>query len=204
MSRKKEKRTKTTIIIVLLLLVSVVLTLFVLDAITDKKVSKVAEFSEVKRICELATLECYYHNVAEKENQPDHWWNKIWKEKKYFFEYEGIIKIGIDFDKVEISQPDEKGVVRIFVPQARVLDGDHVVVETIGDLISEKGALVKITTEERAKLLGETQEIMKKNAEEDEALLNQAQQKAKDLLEKYVTTVGEGLGQSYTVEWIEK
>lgn len=198
----KSKRVIKIICFILCLLVSAVGILFVLEMLSTKKISQTVEFSNVEAVCELATLECYYHNVIEKENHPDNWWNKLWKEKKYFLEYEGIVKMGVDFKKVKIDQPDKKGVVRIYVPEAKVFNEDEVTAKTIGELVSEKGVFVKITTEEQAKLLAEAQENMKKNAAEDKVLLGEAHENAKALLEQYVVNIGDLLGKKFTVKWV--
>ena len=51
--------------------------------------------SQMKEIAELSTLECSFHNVAKytKENATGMLWWK--KDKNFWIEYTGIVRIGI-------------------------------------------------------------------------------------------------------------
>ena len=54
------------------------------------------QVSQMKAICELAVMDCYYHNVAkftEEDAQGILWWKK---DKHFWIEYSGIVKLGID------------------------------------------------------------------------------------------------------------
>ena len=57
-----------------------------------------ADFSGVTSVCELATLKCYYHNVAKAETEASGIFAKWLKTgyKKIWTEYSGIIEYGID------------------------------------------------------------------------------------------------------------
>ena len=78
------------------------------------------DFTSISSICELATLECYYHNVATYEDQG---WNFIISvgNKKAWIEYDGIIKIGIDGNKVVVHEPNKENVIEIEIPKSQVL-----------------------------------------------------------------------------------
>ena len=78
------------------------------------------DFSEVTKIGELATLKCFYHNVAEYEKQPDGLFQYGLFQvgyKKFWFEYTGTVEMGIDISKVKVGQPDEAGIVRVYLPE---------------------------------------------------------------------------------------
>lgn len=77
----------------------------------SQKENEIVDFSGVNKICELSTLRCYYHNVAELRKEPD----GIFKYglfnygfKKLWIEYTGIVEVGIDVDQVQVYEPDEK------------------------------------------------------------------------------------------------
>ena len=75
--------------------------------------------SQMKSICELATMECYYHNVAKyKEENAEGvlWWKK---DKVFWIEYSGVVKIGIDASLVNIVIDADS--VSITLPEATVL-----------------------------------------------------------------------------------
>lgn len=166
----------------------------------SKKESKV-DFSEVNSICELATLKCYYHNVAKEEDDAkgllkalDIGYKKVW------IEYSGIVEYGIDVNKLSISQPSKRGIVQITIPEAEVLNVDFDE-SSLQEPVTDKGFLTTITTEEKTKALAAAQNNMEESARSDSKLLIQAQQKAKEILEAYVKNVGKQTGQKYTVEW---
>lgn len=168
------------------------------------KESVQAEFSAVNRICELATLRCYYHDVAEYEEQPeDRLLHNIFQYgyKKFWIEYDGIIEVGVDVSKVKVNEPDKNGVVKIYVPKAEILN-IQADLESMGDWISETGMFTKITIAEKSEAFSKAQETMRINAQKDNNILLQAQENAKELLRQYVINVGKDLGEEYTVEWI--
>ena len=55
---------------------------------------------EIRGICDLATLECYYNNVAKLDKKAD---NIFQKDRKMWIEYEGKATIGINMADIEIQ-----------------------------------------------------------------------------------------------------
>ena len=163
------------------------------------------EFSKIKAVCELATLKCYYHNVAEYEQEA---WD-IFKHlgnfgyKKIWIEYSGIVEVGVNVAKVKISPADDSGIVKVFIPEAEILNVDFDM-DSISDPITETGLLTNVSTDEKTKAFGVAQEDMKKAAAEDESMLLQAKERAKKIIESYVKNVGEEIGKEYSVEWVEE
>ena len=70
------------------------------------KETQTADFSGVTSVCELATLKCYYHNVAKAETEASGIFAKWLKTgyKKIWTEYSGIIEYGIDISQVTVSK----------------------------------------------------------------------------------------------------
>ena len=111
----------------------------------------------VDAICEFATLKCYYHNVVVFEEQPggfEKFANDVlaWPfgnvtrfgYKQYWHEYSGIVKAGIDASQIQISGPDKGGVVKVYIPDAKVLSvyADEA---SLSDPISETGLFTTIS-----------------------------------------------------------
>lgn len=164
---------------------------------------KTADFSGINAVCELATLKCYYHNVAKAETKA----NGLFKwlgtgYKKIWTEYSGIVELGIDVNKVSIAEPDKSGVVKITIPNAEILDVD-LDEESMSETLTDTGFLTKVTKEEETAALAEAQKNMEETAQENRALLNQAKERAKNIIEGYVKNVGEQLGETYTVQWVD-
>lgn len=166
------------------------------------KETQTADFSGVTSVCELATLKCYYHNVAKAETEASGIFAKWLKTgyKKIWTEYSGIIEYGIDISQVTVSEPDKNGVVTVTMPDAQVLNVD-VDEDSLGTPLTDTGFLTSITTEEKTTTLAGAQGAMEQQAKENTEMLAQAKARAKTLIEEYIKNVGESIGEEYTVEW---
>ena len=166
------------------------------------KETQTSDFSGVTSVCELATLKCYYHNVAKAETEASGIFAKWLKTgyKKIWTEYSGIIEYGIDISQVTVSEPDKNGVVTVTMPDAQVLNVD-VDEDSLGTPLTDTGFLTSVTTEEKTTTLAGAQEAMEQQAKENTEMLSQAKARAKTLIEEYIKNVGESIGEEYTVEW---
>ena len=166
------------------------------------KETQTADFSGVTSVCELATLKCYYHNVAKAETEASGIFAKWLKTgyKKIWTEYSGIIEYGIDISQVTVSEPDKNGVVTVTMPDAQVLNVD-VDEDSLGTPLTDTFFLTSVTTEEKTTTLAGAQEAMEQQAKENTEMLSQAKARAKTLIEEYIKNVGESIGEEYTVEW---
>lgn len=163
------------------------------------------EFSAVDKICELATLKCYYHDVAEFEKDAEGLFKyglAKYGYKKLWMEYDGIVQVGIDVNEVKVSSPDKNGVVQIYVPEAKILDVSAQI-DSMKDPITDTGWFTSITTEEKAQAFAAAQANMKEEAQSNGSILSQAQNNAKELLKQYVINVGKQLNKQYTVQWVD-
>lgn len=163
------------------------------------------DFSGYKKVAELATLECSYHNVAVIESDGDDILFGLanLNYKKAWFEYDGTVKLGIDVNKVSVNEPDENGVVTVAIPQAQVMGEPDADESTFSDLYSDTGILAKITSVDQSEAYKTAQESMKENAEKNQDLLNKARERAKTILEQYIKGVGEINGKTYSVKWVD-
>lgn len=158
------------------------------------------QVSQMKAIFELAVMECYYHNVAKysEEDAAGIWWWK--KDKKFWIEYSGVITLGIDVSRVNIEVEDS--LVTISIPEAEI-QGARVDSSSLSrdSFIVDKDS-ADIDAEDEIYAFGEAQMQLEEAASNDKALLAEAQQRAKILLEDYVTNIGAAVGKEYTVDWI--
>ena len=158
------------------------------------------EASQMKAICELATIDCYYHNVAKYDEEDASgalWWKK---DRKFWIEYAGVVTVGIDATQVNIAV--KENTVTITMPPAEILgckvDDSTLTKESF--IIADDSADVE--AEHETKAFREAQINMEQEASEDTALLAHAQQRAQKLLEEYVENVGELVGNEYQIKWI--
>ncbi|NHM16470.1 DUF4230 domain-containing protein [Eggerthellaceae bacterium zg-887] len=174
---------------------------FCLSACTDEKVP---DFSGFKERAELATLKCTFHNVAEIRNDgTDILFGINVGYKKAWFEYDGIVNLGVDVEKVEISDPDANGVVTIAVPDAQVLGLPDVDESSFSDIYQDTGLLTGIDIVDQVEALKTAQEEMKKSAENNVDLMSQAKDRAETLLGQYVQNIGQSLGQVYEIKFVD-
>lgn len=182
----------------------------------ESKPTNVFDYPSVNSICELATIRCFYHNVAMFEEKPDGL-NQIFNDyliwpfgkyskvgyKQYWIEYSGIVEAGIDASQVQIKEPRADGVVEVFVPAATVLsvDADE---ETLTTPISEKGWFTTITGKDKAKAFSAAQDAMRQEAENDGNMLKQAEGNAKLLLENFIINTGKKFDEKYSVVWVSE
>ncbi len=161
------------------------------------------DFSSIKSVCELSTLKCYYHNVATYEKNA-HGLLKVFGSgyKKIWIEYSGIVNLGIDINKVDISEPDTNNVITIKIPNAEV-QSTSLDKSTLSEPLTDKGVFTKITTEEKTEALSSAQQNMKETAQKDTSLLAQAKEHAKLILQGYINNLGEEFNEEYTIKWVD-
>lgn len=160
----------------------------------------VPQESQMKSICELATMDCYYHNVAkysEEDASGFLWWKK---DREFWVEYAGIVTIGIDSSLVNIEVADEN--VTITIPPAKVLGCkvDDTTLTEDSFIVARNSAEVK--AEHQTEAFKQAQTTMQEEAENDIVLLASAQQRAQKLLEDYVNNIGDCVGKTYKIKWI--
>ena len=210
MSRRASKFDYKGYILLLLSIVILIAAVFVGYEIwitkqrsDDLQVNK-ADFSDVRAICELATLRSYYHNVAELEKFPDGLYQYGWGKygyKKLWLEYSGTVELGIDANKVLINEPDVQGFVKVFVPPVQILNV-YFDKESMQIPVCDTGVLTSITAADEADAFAEAQKTMREIVAGDDRLFSQAENHAKQLIKEFILNIGKQIGEEYTVEWI--
>lgn len=184
------------------ILISAVLTLS-LAACSDTEPAPVdmePKTSQMKAICELAVMDCYYHNVAKyelKDAEGFLWWTK---DKNFWIEYSGVVTLGVDVSRVTVEVDGTK--VTISIPAAEVLrytvDSNSLTEDSY--IVAKDSAAIE--AEDEIAAFSVAQADLEATASQDTALLASAQQQAQQLLEDYITNIGKATGKSYSIEWI--
>lgn len=170
----------------------------------EKKVINKPEITQIRSICNLATLECYYHNVAKSVKTTGegiaHWGEK---ERKFWIEYTGVAKVGVDMSKVTM-EIDGTNVI-ISIPDAELMN-ISVEESTLNEesYISSADGLNsnKITAEDQTAAIENAQKEMEESVKNNSALLLSAQSRAKDLIKNYIECLGEVSGMEYEITWV--
>lgn len=156
------------------------------------------EITQIRAICDLATLETYYHNVAKIKKDGV----LLQKDRVLWIEYTGIARIGIDLSEVDMKI--EGTTVKVDLPKAKLLSVNVSQIDKDSYYYSEDNKLFfknEFTAEDETKAINDAQNNMKNDVENNAQLLNRAQDRAKDLIEKYIKELGNLSGLDYKIEW---
>ena len=200
-----EKLVKNIMLFLLMILVSIFIINFHRSTSAQKE-EKEVDFSGINKICELSTLRCYYHNVAELKEEPDEIFKYGWFRygfKKLWIEYNGMIDIGIDANKVQVNEPDKNNVVYVYVPDA-MITSVSVDTDSMTKSISDAGVFTKITMEDKNQAFVQGQQEIEQESKNDKSISNRAKDNAQKLIEQYIINVGNQIGKQYKVKWLSK
>lgn len=157
------------------------------------------EVSQMKAICELAVMDCYYHNVAKFKEEDAEGFLFWQKDKQFWIEYSGVVTLGVDVSQVAVEVKDTQ--VTITLPPAKVLnckvDSSSLTADSF--IVADGSASINAADEVAA--FDAAQSKLQETAASDTVLLANAQQRAQSLLEDYVTNVGNVVGKEYTIQW---
>lgn len=163
------------------------------------------QLDKVKMICELATLECRYHNVAKSVKEAGTGLAHIGeKERIFWIEYTGIAEISFRIEELKMEQDGTNITITLPKPQVSCrVDSDSWTPDSY--VISDDQWIQKnpITADDQIRAVNEAQTVMEENIRNNSSLLNTAKLQAKELIENYITQVGEAAGVTYTINWEE-
>ena len=189
-------------IIAILLMIASLLALCACGDASVPLATEEPQITQMRTICELATMDCYYHNVAKyyEKNADKGILGLGKKDKKFWVEYSGEVTIGLDATLVALQVSGDQ--VTITIPPAKVL-GAKVYSDslTTDSYIIDKDS-ADITAEDQTRVFENAQADMLTQASNDHLLLFNAQQRAQMLLEDYVTNIGNAIGVTYQINWI--
>ena len=157
--------------------------------------------ARMRAISELSVMECYYHNVAkfdQKNAEQFLWWSK---DKRFWIEYSGTVRIGVDAAEVKLeSLGDDK--FKVTIPFGKVLsctvDSDSLTADSY--VVDTDSAAV--TADDEVYAFQEAQKQLEANAAKNTKLLSDAQLQVKKLLNEYIQNVGSTVGKTYSVTWV--
>ena len=155
---------------------------------------------QVKTICQLAVLECEYHNLAKyQDGQKVERFLWMTKGKRFWVEYSATAVLGIDADQVSMELQGD--VVNITLPKAQVL---HCKVN--GDSLSKDSYIVDkdsapVTAQDEVAAFQDAQDGLQKTVEADNNMMNLAQKRAEELMRNYVNSLAKATGTEYRVEF---
>ena len=170
------------------------------NAAMDESSSLEPQASQMKAICELAVMDCYYHNVAkftEEDVQGMLWWKK---DKHFWIEYSGIVTLGIDASQLQVESNDSE--ITITLPEAKVLgckvDSSSLTEDSF--IVDKESADIEALDEVKAFEVAQSK--LEETAANDQLLLTNAQQRVQELINSYITNIETATGKNYTIHWV--
>ena len=165
----------------------------------EAPVLPVPQEEQMKAICQLAVLECDYHNLAKFEQKDASKFLWMPKDKRFWVEYSATAVLGIDADQVSMDL--EGNVVKVTLPKAEVLDCN-----VNGDSLSPDSYIVDkdsapVTAEDEVHAFKDAQNNLQQTVEADGDMLDLAQTRVEELLKNYVNSLAKATGTEYRVEF---
>lgn len=156
----------------------------------EPKVHTVSESSlrEVFEISELQTVDYIYNAIAKKLGKDD--------EVEYHVAYEGTVKVGIDFEKIDINIYEEDKKIVIVLPEAEIFSTE-VNPGTMEYIFTKKKYETEEISQEAYKLCLDD---LKNSVEGNEALIDSAVANSKSIVEAFIKPWVESFDDGYTVE----
>ncbi len=160
------------------------------------------DLSQIRSICELATLECYYHNVAKSVKEKGEGLSHIGeKDRIFWIEYSGVAKFGINIAKVDMKMDGTE--LTITIPRAELL-GLSEYSFTEDSYISSDDGINKnpITAKNQTEAIAAAEADIETIFARDDAMLMRAEENAKKLIENYVKQLGQIAEVEYRIAWV--
>ena len=167
---------------------------------TEEPALPLPQEEQVKTICQLAVLECEYHNLAKyQDGQKVERFLWMTKGKRFWVEYSATAVLGIDADQVSMELQGD--VVSITLPRARVLN-----CKVNGDSLSKDSYIVDkdsapVTAQDEVAAFQDAQDGLQKTVEADNNMMNLAQKRAEELMRNYVNSLAKATGTEYQVKF---
>ncbi len=170
--------------------------------VEDYSDSIVPDEVQIQSICQLATLQCYYHNVARAVKSPGAGVSHFGEtETEFWFEYTAYAELGIDFSQVTMVIVGDQVIVTL--PDAHIIGQIQVLSDSITDPIYQPNAWyrndIEITATDVSESMSNANETIRSSIEDDTALLATAKRRAQELIENYINQIAALSGRNYEV-----
>ena len=189
---------KTNLFIIVLCIMVLTLT----GCGTDKTKILNENMKKIDFTGDLITYQAYYHNIIEYDKQKDSF---LEKNRKLFAEYTATVDLGIDMEKVIVTQKDEN-TINVFLPKAKIINGPNISKEDFDEnkFIESSDNLIfknNIDANDSTNGVMQAQKEMKEAVKKDEELLDLARRRAKIIVEENIRQVIGLSDNAYSITW---
>ena len=189
---------KTNLFIIVLCIMVLTLT----GCGTDKTKILNENMKKIDFTGDLITYQAYYHNIIEYDKQKDSF---LEKNRKLFAEYTATVDLGIDMEKVIVTQKDEN-TINVFLPKAKIINGPNISKEDFDEnkFIESSDNLIfknNIDANDSTNAVMQAQKEMTEAVNKDEELLDLARRRAKIIVEENIRQVIGLSDNAYSITW---
>lgn len=169
----------------------------------EKKVL-LPEIDKIRQVAHLSTSDIYIHNVATAEKKAGGGIFNIGKaNRQYWVVYSGHVILGVDISKIQIEVDEDRVMVKL--PPAKIL-GSHLDTDSFqqDNIYKNKDNWWNqnpITKTDQQKAVDDSFEESVLQFWENTILFDQAQERAKDLIETYIKSIGSAAQIDYKINW---
>ena len=141
--------------------------------------------SEIKNIGEFATIEYLYTDAGKFEDVKQAWGINIpFTSKSFIMKWDGIIKAGINIEKIIIEINDAKKEIIVHIPNAEILSHE---IDSEGiEILDEKDGLFNEVTVENTVQFEVTSKVAMEERAIENGILDKAFENAKEIIEKLI------------------
>jgi len=162
---------------------------------------------QIRNICQLATLEVYFHNVAKAvKPSASGITGTGQQDRRFWFEYSGSARVGIDMSQVTITITGDCVIVRI--PHATILgnpsiDSDSYDLSSVVIENDDSWGINpnNITAADLTSAVSDANVATREELSNDNALMMRAENRAIDLIRAYIDQISAYSDVDYTFEW---
>ena len=195
---KNEKNIKNIILLVIVIVViSVIVVPFIINEMSSNKfeVNTKSSLERIQNISELSSVELIYNAVARKYNEKDK--TKV----DYYVKYNGNVKVGIDFSKIDIEVNETTKLVTVTLPE--IIYTNLSVDPGTLDYIFEKAQKEDANVSQEAIILCEKD--LKNRVESETKLKETAKENISLFVQGFMEGYMNSLGNDYKLEvkWVE-
>ena len=162
---------------------------------------------QIRNICQLATLEVYFHNVAKAEKPVASGLSGTGQQpRRFWFEYSGSARVGIDMSQVTITITNDT--VYVQIPHASIIGNpsidsdsysfDSIVVESDSSWGINPN---NITAADLTSAVSDANLETREELSNDSGLMLRAETRAVELIEAYVDQISAYSNVEYNFEW---
>ncbi len=119
-----KKKIKNVFIIILVIAIALLLAflagMFLSNSKSDPEVTSDLISQRLSAVKDLVTVEYYYTNMGQFENQNDFYgWNVPFTKKSFIVSYDGVIKAGVNLDEVSVEVKGQT--IEVTLPEPKII-----------------------------------------------------------------------------------